>query len=110
MMSVERPGTRLQTMTRVASTTWSDERARLAGRALGTMLALASTAPTRSVGDELRRSIATTARRVIEEAAARSEERRRAQRRRRIRRSIVAGAVLAAVVVRKRRSLAETAE
>jgi hypothetical protein len=109
-MSVERLGTRLRAMTRGASTAWSDERARLAGRALGTMLALLSTAPTRSIGDELRRSIAMTARRVIEEAAARSEERRRAQRQRRIRRSIVAGAVLAALIAGKRRSVAETTE
>jgi hypothetical protein len=108
MMSVERRAGRLPTMTRVAITT--GERARLAGRALGTMLALASTAPSRSVGDELRRSIATTARRVIEEAVARSEERRRVQRRRRIRRSIVAGAALAALVAGRRRSLGETAE
>jgi hypothetical protein len=87
-----------------------DDSTRLAGRALDAMLAIASITPTRSIGDELRRSIATTARRVVFEAAVRSEARRRAERRRRIRRAIVAGVVLAAVVAARHRSSTEDAE
>jgi hypothetical protein len=87
-----------------------DDPSRLASRVLEAMLAIASTAPTRSIGDELRRSIATTARRVVIEAAVRNEERRRVERRRRIRRAIVAGAVLAAFVAARHRSSIEDAE
>ena len=81
-----------------------DDSTRLAGRALDAMLAIASIAPKRSIGDELRHSIATTARRVVIEAVVRSEERRRAERQRRIRRAIIAGVVLGAVVAGLRRS------
>jgi hypothetical protein len=84
-----------------------DDTSRLAGRALEAMLAITATTPTRSIGDELRRSIATTARRVVIEGAIRSEERRRAQRRRQIRRALVGGAVLAALVAARHRSSSE---
>jgi hypothetical protein len=87
-----------------------DDRARLAGRALGTMLALASATPTQSLADELRRGVAAAARRAVIEAAARSDERRRAAQRRRIRRALIAGAVLTAFVARRHRMLAEAAE
>ena len=87
-----------------------DETTRLAGRALEAVLAIASATPTRSIGDEVRRSIATTARRVVVEAAIRSEERRRAEKRRRILRSIVAASVLGALVAGRHRWSAKSAE
>jgi hypothetical protein len=87
-----------------------DDTSRLAGRALEAMLAITATTPTRSIGDELRRSIATTARRVVIEAALRSEERRRAERRRQIRRALIGGAVVAALVAARHRSWSESAE
>src|SRR4051794_41939220 len=76
-----------------------DDTSRLAGRALEAMLAITATTPTRSIGDELRRSIATTARRVVIEAVLRSEERRRAERRRQIRRALIGGGGVAGPVV-----------
>jgi hypothetical protein len=86
-----------------------DESTRLAGRALETLLA-ASTSPTRSVGEQVRRTIATNAGRVVMQAVMRSELRRRAERRRRIRRAVVAGVVVGAIVALKHRSSGEEVE
>jgi|tagenome__1003787_1003787.scaffolds.fasta_scaffold20982452_2 hypothetical protein len=87
-----------------------DETTRLAGRAMEAVLAIASATPTRSIGDEIRRSIATTARRVVIDAAIRSEERRRAEQRRRILRAIVAASMVGAFVAARHRSSRTSAE
>jgi len=86
----------------MSRTVGTDDTSRLAGRALDAMLAIASTTPTPSIGDELRRAVARAARRVVVEAALQSEERRRAERRRSIQRAVLGSVVVAAALVAAR--------
>jgi hypothetical protein len=86
----------------MGSTVGMDGTSRLAGRALDAMLAIASTTPAPSIGDELRGTVARAARRVVIEAVLQSEERRRAERRRTIQRAVLATVVVAAALVAAR--------